>query len=89
MIFLLDLNLQNTAKVVLNSEKTKLKYYKRSDSPQVKLAELFNPKVVNLYISLSVTLFDSDALSSASLTLFSLSSLNIGSSYTYAQTYSI
>ena len=36
----------------------------------VKLAELFSLKVVNSYISLSVTLFDSEALCLASLSLF-------------------
>ena len=41
---------------VLNSDwKRKFKYF------IVKLAELFSLKVVNLYISLSVTLFDSKA----------------------------
>ena len=38
--FLLGLNLQKSAKVVLKSEKSKLKYLS-SDSPQVKLAELW------------------------------------------------
>ena len=48
-------------KIILNSEKRKLKYLKSLDSPHVKLADLFCVKVYNLYI-LSVTLFDSDAL---------------------------
>ena len=54
----LTLTFEKAAKVVLNSKKRKLKYLS-SDCPQVKLAELFSLKVVNLNILLSVTLLDS------------------------------
>ena len=49
--FILDLNLQKAAKVVLNGKKRKsnIKVQASSDSRQAKLAELFSLKVVNLY----------------------------------------
>ena len=62
--FLLDLILLKATKVILNSGKKKIKIL-GLDSPQVKLAELFSLKVFNLYISSSLTLFDSDASCSA------------------------